>query len=92
MSERQISARNFFSVGLLDALQRDFGLSGQRSSFITPKGQCLSWIRKNGMEVAGADHAYSRILRYDKMRKTMYEEAVADGLTILIKIHGCTGL
>ena len=81
MSERQISAREFFSVGLLDALQRDFGLERAAIFIYNTEGQFLSWIRKNGMEVAGADHAYSRILRYDKMRKTMYEEAVADGLT-----------
>lgn len=60
MSERQISAREFFSVGLLDALQRDFGLERAAIFIYNTEGQFLSWIRKNGMEVAGADHAYSR--------------------------------
>lgn len=53
MSERQISAREFFSVGLLDALQRDFGLERAAIFIYNTEGQFLSWIRKNGMEVAG---------------------------------------
>lgn len=80
MSERQISAREFFSVGLLDALQQNFGLEKAAIFVFNTEGKFLSWIKRSGLEAAGPHHAYLKIMPYDKMRQTIFQEAVRDKL------------
>ncbi len=81
MSEKQISAREFFNAALLDELQRDFGLKKAIILIFDTDGNFLSWITKKGIQEAAPDHAYSEIMPYDKMRQEMYREAVRDELT-----------
>ncbi len=81
MSEKQISAREFFNTALLDELQRDFGLNKAMILIFDTDGNFLSWITQKGIQEASPDHAYSEIMPYDKMRQEIYREAVRDELT-----------
>ncbi len=81
MSEKQISAREFFNAALLDELQRDFGLNKAIILIFDADGNFLSWITPKGIQEARPDHPYSEIMAYDKMRQEIYTEAVRDELT-----------
>ena len=81
MSERQISTREFFSVVLLEALDRYFGLDKTAMLIFDTNGNFNSWIKKNGLEVSSPEHPYLKVMKYDKMRKAIYEDAVRDHLT-----------
>lgn len=81
MSERQISAREFFSTVLLDLLKQDFGLEKAIIMMFDPEGNFLSWITENGIEVAEGPHPYRDVVQKDPLRRLIYEEAVRDQLT-----------
>ena len=81
LSERQLSAREFFSVELLEALQQHFGLEKAVIFIFDTDGEFLSWITKDGVEAAGPDHPYLKVLPFDHMRQVIHQEAVRDDLT-----------
>lgn len=56
MSERQISAREFFGNVLLDSLDRNFGLEKVLISFFDTHGKFLSWINWNGILIDHEEH------------------------------------
>lgn len=81
MSERQISAREFFSVVLLDALEHYFDLKKAAILIFDVNGNFNSWIKKSGLEIYNINHPYLKVIGYDKMRKAIFKEAVRDELT-----------
>lgn len=81
MSERQITANEFFGTALLDAIDNYFGLKDTCIMFYNQNGEFLSWISRNGLLLAGAAHPYSKIEKEDFLRKTIYNKSVNLGLT-----------
>lgn len=81
MSERQISAREFFGNVLLDSLERNFGLKNALILCFNTEGKFLSWTGKHGIEIDSEKHPYHALVKQDTFRQMIYEEAVADGLT-----------
>lgn len=81
MSERQISAREFFGSVLLDSLSRNFGLEKLLISFFDIQGKFLSWVNWNGILVDSEEHSYRKFIANDVVRHTIYQDAVRDQLT-----------
>lgn len=81
MSERQISAREFFGNVLLDSLDRNFGLEKVLISFFDTHGKFLSWINWNGILVDYEEHPYRKFIANDVIRNMVYQDAVRDHLT-----------
>ncbi len=81
MSERQITAREFFSNVLLDSIDRNFGLKNVLISYFDTQGKFLSWINKSGIEVDCEEHPYRELVMNDVIRHTIYQDAVRDNLT-----------
>ncbi len=81
MSERQISAREFFSTVLLDSLDRNFGLEKVLISYFDTQGKFLSWINWNGILVDCEEHPYRKFIANDVIRHMVYQYAVRDHLT-----------
>ncbi|MCI1799243.1 response regulator transcription factor [Clostridium sp.] len=81
ISERQISAREFFSNVLLDSLDRNFGLGKVLMLFFDTHGKFLSWINSNGILVDCKEHPYRKFIANDIIRHIVYEDAVRDHLT-----------
>jgi len=80
MSERQISAREFFSNVLLDSLYRNFGLDQVLILCFDPQNQFLSWTDRNGITTNSAEHPYHKFAAEDVIGQTIYQEAVRDRL------------
>lgn len=81
MSERQISANEFFSNVLLDSLDRNFGLTDVLISYFDTRGKFLSWINQQGILVDSEDHPYRKFEANDVVRHVVYQDAVRDHLT-----------
>lgn len=81
MSERQITAREFFTNVLLDSLDRNFGLKNVVISYFNTHGKFLSWVNKNGIFIDNEKHPYRKFMDDDIVRKVIYEDAVRDRLT-----------
>lgn len=81
MSERQISAREFFGNVLLDSLDRNFGLDKVLISFFDTQGEFLSWVNWNGILIDYEEHPYRKFFANDVVRHIVYQEAVRDQLT-----------
>lgn len=81
MSERQISAREFFSTVLLDSLDRNLGLEKVLISYFDTHGKFLSWINRNGIQVDCEEHPYRKFIANDVIRHIVYQDAVRDHLT-----------
>jgi len=81
MSERQISAREFFGNVLLDSLDRNFGLERVLISFFDTHGKFLSWVNWNGIMVDCEEHPYRKFIANDVIRHLVYQDAVRDHLT-----------
>lgn len=81
MSERQISAREFFGNVLLDSLDRNFDLDKVLISFFDTQGEFLSWINRNGILVDCEEHPYRKFIANDVIRHVVYQDAVRDQLT-----------
>ena len=58
MSERQISAREFFSNLLLDSLERNYGLNNGLIMCYDTEDRFLSWTDRNGVRSGGEGHPY----------------------------------
>ncbi|MDY2679870.1 MAG: helix-turn-helix transcriptional regulator [Lentihominibacter sp.] len=80
MSERQISAREFFSNVLLDSLYRNFGLDHVLILCFDTTNGFLSWTDRSGITIGSENHPYSKFAADDIISRTIYEEAVRDRL------------
>ena len=80
MSERQISAREFFSNVLLDSMDRNFGLKNVLILCFDTDNRFLSWTDSNGIRLAGEEHPYSRFAAGDVINHKIYRDAVRDHL------------
>ena len=81
MSERQISAREFFGNVMLDSLGRNFGLERALISFFDTHGKFLSWASWKGIMVDCEKHPYRKFMANDVIRNVIYQEGVRDHLT-----------
>lgn len=81
MSERQISANEFFSDVLIESLNRNFGLQRVLISYFDTKGGFLSWVSQGGMQSDSNEHPYRTFLTSDVIRHKIYQDAVRDRLT-----------
>lgn len=81
MSERQISAREFFSNILLDSLKRNFGLENVLIVCFDSHNNFLSWTDRNGILIDSEKHPYKKFVKNDVIRHLAYQEAVRDNLT-----------
>ncbi|WP_419749222.1 response regulator transcription factor [Terrisporobacter petrolearius] len=81
MSERQITAREFFSNVLLDSLDRNLSLKNVLISYFDTHGKFLSWINQNGILVDCEEHPYRKFMANDVIRHIVYQDAVRDRLT-----------
>ncbi|MDO5516983.1 MAG: helix-turn-helix transcriptional regulator [Clostridium sp.] len=81
MSERQMSAREFFSTVLLDSLNRNFGLEKVLISYFDTNGKFLSWINQNDIMADCEEHPYRKFIANDVIRNVIYQDAVHDHLT-----------
>lgn len=81
MSDRQISAREFFSNVLLDSLERNFGLKNVLISCFDAHNNFLSWTNRNGIRINSEEHPYRHFAEKDVIGQRIYEEAVRDHLT-----------
>lgn len=80
MSERQISAREFFSGVLLDSLSRSYGLENGLIMCFDTKNRFLSWTDRDGVRSDDETHPYRSFRRHDFVRERIYREAVAQNL------------
>lgn len=80
MSERQISAREFFSNVLLDSLRRNFGLDYVLILCFDQANGFLSWTDSNGIVISGEENPYTEFAEKDPVSSLIYSEAVRDGL------------
>ncbi|WP_318368623.1 helix-turn-helix transcriptional regulator [Enterobacter sp.] len=81
MSERQISAREFFSSVLLDSIERNFGFNKILISYFDTQGKFLSWVNWDGINIDNKDHPYRKFFANDVIRHVIHHEAVVDRLT-----------
>ncbi|MGL5067356.1 MAG: response regulator transcription factor [Sarcina sp.] len=81
MTERQITAREFFSRVMLDSLEKNFGVNKVIISYFDTKGKFLSWITHDGISVSSNKHPYNKFIANDVIRHNIYQEAVRDKLT-----------
>lgn len=81
MSERQISAHEFFTKVLLESINRNFGLKKIIISYFDTHGNFLSWVDINGTFLNSEQHPYNKFMQKDIIRKNIYKSAVSDGLT-----------
>lgn len=80
MSERQLSAREFFGSRLLDSLERNYGIKNSLIMCFDTENGFLSWTDESGVLEAGEWHPYSRLAGRDAVRKRVYREAVSERL------------
>lgn len=80
MSERQISAREFFSNVLLDSMDRNFGLKNVLILCFDTENHFLSWTDSSGIRLAGEEHPYCRFKEQDVINHKIYRDAVRDHL------------
>lgn len=80
MSERQISAREFFGSLLLDSISRNYGLDNGLIMCFDTRNRFLSWTDREGMQASSADHPYVAFQPDDIVRETIFREAVSSGL------------
>ncbi|EGO8359203.1 LuxR family transcriptional regulator [Escherichia coli] len=81
MSERQISAREFFSSVLIDAIERNFGFKKILISYFDTQGKFLSWVNWNGVMPDSEEHPYRKFVANDVVRHVLHQDAVDDHLT-----------
>ena len=81
MSERQISAREFFNHVLLDSLDRNFGLKNVLISCFDQDANFLSWTDRSGVHLNSPDHPYGKFVYSDVVCNRIHHEAVQDHLT-----------
>ena len=80
MSERQISANEFFGNILLDSIERNFGLKNVRILCFDTHNNFLSWTDRNGILVNSENHPYNKFSAIDIIGHMIYRDAVRDDL------------
>lgn len=81
MSERQISAQEFFCNSLLDSLDKNFGLKKVLVLYFDTQGKFLSWKDRKGILISSDTHPYNKFMTNDVIRHVVYQDAVRDQLT-----------
>lgn len=81
MTDKQISAREFFSVDFLKYLVENFNFNNVSIMYFDTHGNFLSWITKSGLYVNCDMHPYSKFYINDVVRHKIYQDAVRDHLT-----------
>ena len=81
MSDRQISAREFFSNVLLNSLSKNFHLDHVLISCFDINNNFLSWTDHNGIRINSQTHPYRKFAPNDVIGHKAYEDAVRDRLT-----------
>ena len=81
ISQHQISANEFFSSVLLDAINKNFGWRKAVILYFDTQGKFLSWTSWKGIEPDCDTHPYRTFALNDIVRYRIHEEAVRDHLT-----------
>ena len=81
MENHQISAQEFFSPFMLEALERNFGLNNVNIVYFDTHGKFLSWTDKTGGAQEAETHPYRDFVPEDIVRRNIYDDAVSDHLT-----------
>lgn len=81
LSERQIYAREFFGVTLLESIRRNFGMENVRIFCFDTENTFLSWIDRDGVFASSEVHPYLAFESQDVIGQFVYSEAVRDKLT-----------
>ena len=80
MSERQLTAREFFGSVLLDSLKRNFQLDNSLIMFFDPSGRFLSWTGPDASLTDSSTHPYRKLRSQDVIGDRIYRDAVRDRL------------
>ncbi|MCD8083327.1 MAG: helix-turn-helix transcriptional regulator [Clostridiales bacterium] len=80
MSERAVTAREFFDRALLDSLKKHFGYQNVILLAFDAENHFLSWITGEGLFADCEDHPYRRYAPQDQIRRRIYEDAVCEHL------------
>ena len=80
MSERQLTAREFFGGVLLDSLKRNFQLGSSLIMFFDPAGRFLSWTGPDASLTDSSTHPYRKLRSRDVIGDRIYLDAVRDRL------------
>lgn len=80
MSERQLTAREFFGSVLLDSLKRNFQLENSLIMFFDPSGRFLSWTGPDASLTDSSTHPYRKLHSQDIIGDRIYRDAVRDRL------------
>ena len=81
MSERQISAREFFSNVLLNSLDKNFDLKNVQILCFDKDNNFLSWTDRNGIQINCEEHPYRKFVAKDVIGRIVYQDACRDHLT-----------
>ncbi|MBN7772960.1 helix-turn-helix domain-containing protein [Clostridium aminobutyricum] len=81
MSERQISAREFFSNVLLNSLDKNFDLKNVLILCFDKDNNFLSWTDRNGILIDCEEHPYRKFAANDVIGHIAYQDARRDHLT-----------
>lgn len=95
MSDRQISAREFFNRVLLDSLHRNFNLKNVLISCYDQDANFLSWTNRNGIQFNSPNHPYHDFSRIDVVSNRIHREAARDNLTyynVIPRIYRATDI
>ncbi|MCD8121651.1 MAG: helix-turn-helix transcriptional regulator [Clostridiales bacterium] len=80
LSERAVSAREFFDSVLLDALEKYFGYRNVLILTFDTENHFLSWITRRGFPADGEQHPYRKYAAEDWIRQRIYTDAVREHL------------
>ena len=72
MSERQLTAREFFGGVLLDSLKRNFQLGSSLIMFFDPAGRFLSWTGPDASLTDSSTHPYRKLRSRDVIGDRIY--------------------
>ncbi|WP_027398436.1 response regulator transcription factor [Anaerovorax odorimutans] len=81
MSERQISAREFFSNVLLNSLDKNLDLKNVLILCFDKYNNFLSWTDRNGILINCEEHPYRKFAVNDVIGHMAYQDACRDHLT-----------
>ena len=81
ISERQISAREFFSDTLLESIARNFDFKKVLIGYFDTEGNLLSCVRRSGSLVKHDKEAFAEFITKDRVCEKIYRDAIRDSLT-----------
>ncbi len=81
ITDRQLSAKEFFTNSLLSSIERNFGLNKARIFYYTLDNQFLSVKGENSLILSNENDDLKNAVECSSIRKLIYDDAVRDGLT-----------